>query len=199
MPTDTAPETRATQATITIQGHEFTIALPYAAGHVLTENEANALNQVRLENIRNNSAAKIKAAAKSAEPEIKPEDVDLDGTTVGEGENAMSLRASIEAYAEAYEFGARQAGTRAEPVDPVQREALRIAREAVLGALKAKGTKRKDVADDAFEAAVERYAARDEVQKEAQRRVKARDKIGTEEVDDILAGIGGEAEGNGEG
>ncbi len=53
---------------IIIQGQTFTASLPYAAGQALTESEARALNQVRLENIRNNFASKVKASLEKRGP-----------------------------------------------------------------------------------------------------------------------------------
>ena len=45
---------------VTIAGNVFAVPLRYAAGHVITEGEASALNQTLCENVRNNLAPKIK-------------------------------------------------------------------------------------------------------------------------------------------
>src|SRR5690606_10051928 len=82
--------------TITIQGHEVSIPVRYAEGHSLNANEANALNQLMLENIRNNVAGKIKKAADEAK--VKPEEVNLDSATIGEGEDQTTLRQFIDNY-----------------------------------------------------------------------------------------------------
>lgn len=174
----------------TIQGHEFDLgAAKFAEGHTCSANEANALNQVRLENIRNNTAARIKKAA--ADQKIEPSAVNLDTTMVTEGEESISLRESIQRYADNYEFGAR-AVARAEPIDPVDREAERIAKEAIRAALSAKKVKVKDLPEGKFEEAVEAYAARPEVRKEAERRVKQRANIGAGELDLGELGLAGE-------
>jgi len=166
---------------LTIQGHEFDFgAARYAEGHQVNANEANALNQVRLENIRNNTASKIKAAA--TVQGVEPNAVNLDTTMVTVGEDSVSLRAAIQAYADSYKFSAR-AVSRAEPIDPVDREAERIAKEAIRSALAAKKVKVKDLPEGKFDEAVEAYAAREEVRKEAKRRVTQRANIGAGELD----------------
>jgi hypothetical protein len=55
----------AIEATIPmkIMGLQFEVRAPYCAGHLCTAGEARALNQTRLENIRNNLAAKAKQGA----------------------------------------------------------------------------------------------------------------------------------------
>lgn len=180
---------------ITIQGHEFDFgAARYAEGHVCSANEANALNQVRLENIRNNTASKIKKAAEDGK--VKPEEVNLDSTQVTVGEETMSLREAIQRYADGYEFGARAVRS-AEPIDPVDREAERIAKEAIRAALKAKKVKVADLPEGKFDEAVEAYAAREDVRAEAKRRVKQREKIGEGELDLGELGIEAPAEAEG--
>lgn len=156
---------------VTIQGETFEIATPYVAGPIeLSEAEAATLNQTRIENIRNNLAGKIKS--------LKEKNLSLDSAAEGD-EQGRTYRAIFTEYADSYEFGVRAASTR-EPVDPVQREARRIAKEMLAGALKAKGVKVKDLDPDKYEAMVATVAARDEVQKEAKRRTKSVADIGLE-------------------
>ena len=57
---------------ITIAGQTFAVLQPYAEGHTITEAEAKALNQVRAENVRNNMAGKVKAAAEGTAKEGEP-------------------------------------------------------------------------------------------------------------------------------
>jgi hypothetical protein len=52
----------ATQS-VTILGFQFNVQSPYSAGHVCTKGEATALNQKRLESIRNNLAVRAKDGA----------------------------------------------------------------------------------------------------------------------------------------
>ena len=100
-----APEIETGPATqsITILGLRFNIHSPYSTGHVCTEGEARALNQKRLESIRNNLAAAAKDGALT--------------------------QADVDAYAASYVFGERTAGRRTN--DPVDAEALQMARRLV--------------------------------------------------------------------
>lgn len=171
----------ATQA-LTIQGIDFTIRAPYAEGHTLNANEASTLNQTFAENIRNNAAARIKKAKEAAEKAGTPFDINAD-----RGEGQGSLRAEIEAYAEAYEFGSRVART-SEPVDPVEREAYRIATELLNGQLKNKGIKKKDLQDGVYDETVRTLMQKAEVQKLAAKRVKEKEALAMDDIDvDSLA------------
>jgi hypothetical protein len=102
-----APESAAERApafqSFTIAGLTFKVSSPYSAGHVCTEGEARALNQTRVENIRNNLAIKAK--------------------------DRTLTQADVEAYAASYVFGERSGGSRSH--DPVEAEALEIARRLV--------------------------------------------------------------------
>lgn len=169
-----AGEADTSTMSITIQGFDFDVGRPYAVGHTVNENEANALNQTRAENIRNNLASRIKREAeirKVAVPEL-----DLDAGT-GEDGSGPSLNAQAAEYIAAYEFGARQASTR-EPVDPVARMARKIAKEVIAEALKSSKVAKKDLTDEQYEGMVDTYAADPAIQKEAKRRVTEQSKIG---------------------
>lgn len=156
---------------VTIAGETFEIATPYTAGAIeLSEAEASTLNQTRIENIRNNLNGKIK--------KLKEDSKSLDDKVEGD-EAGRTYRQVFTEYAEGYEFGVRSTSTR-EPVDPVQREARRIARETIVTALKNKGHKVKDLDADKLEEMVATLAQRDDVQKEATRRTKAASNIGLE-------------------
>jgi hypothetical protein len=96
---ETGPVTQA----ITILGLRFNVQSPYSAGHVCTKGEARALNQKRLESIRNNLAAKVKQG----------------GLTQADGDE----------YVASYQFGERSGGSRSR--DPVEAEALELARRLV--------------------------------------------------------------------
>ena len=88
---------------ITILGLRFNIQSPYSAGHVCTKGEARALNQKRLESVRNKLAVTAKDRALT--------------------------QADVDAYASSYVFGERTAGRRTN--DPVEAEALEMARRLV--------------------------------------------------------------------
>ena len=96
-------ETGLTTQSITILGLRFNVPSPYSAGHVCTKGEARALNQKRLESIRNNLAAAAKDGALT--------------------------QADVDAYAASYAFGERTPRRRAN--DPVGAEALELARRLV--------------------------------------------------------------------
>lgn len=152
--------------TITISGKEFEVSEPYAAGHAITEAEAKALNQVRSENIRNNMASKVKAAY--AEEGRKEDDPTPE--TIGE---------LVATYDREYVFTLASVGGGRKSADPVETEALRIARTLLAGALRQKGTTVKalteQIGEDAVAAKVAEIAAREDVLKEARRVVKARE------------------------
>ena len=96
---ETGPATQS----ITILGLKFNVRLPYSAGHVCTKGEARALNQKRLESIRNHLAVKAKGGALT--------------------------QAEVDAYAASHVFGERTA--RRWNNDPVEAEALGLARRLV--------------------------------------------------------------------
>lgn len=101
---------------ITIAGRSITVPVKYSEGHVLSANEASALNQVYHENIRNNTAKRVK-----------------------EAESDEAAQSIVNEYVAGYEFGVRTGGGGSR--DPVQTELMAIAREAVRKALQKKGFK----------------------------------------------------------
>jgi hypothetical protein len=112
--------------TYTIAGKTFTIVQPFAEGHPLTGGQASALNQVFAENMRNNFAGKVKEA--------------VDAGTF----DADVFQGQLDDYMADYEFGVRTGGG-GRTSDPVQAEAMNIARDAVRRAIVAKGHKLADV------------------------------------------------------
>ena len=106
---------------ITIAGETFSVPQPYSAGDVLNANEASALNQTYAENIRNNLASKVKEQKEA-----------------GSFEHDV-FQGQVDDYVSGYEFGVRTGGGRTG--DPVQQEAMAIARDAVRRSL----AKRPDV------------------------------------------------------
>ena len=97
------PETGLATQSITILGLRFNVQSPYSVGHVCTKGEATALNQKRLESIRNHLAVKAKDGALT--------------------------QADVDAYAASYVFGERTA--RRPTNDPVEAEALELSRRLV--------------------------------------------------------------------
>src|SRR6478609_8765839 len=97
--------------TISIAGQAFEVSAPYAAGHTLNEAEAKVLNQTRAENIGNNFRADVKKAVDS-----------------GDASALEQVKAALAEYDSTYQFSMTQART---PIDPIEAEAIRIAKEFV--------------------------------------------------------------------
>lgn len=140
---------------ITIAGQSFDIGEdPFTEGHVLTANEAKHLNQTRAENIRNNMAKKVKELAEK-------------------GEDATAI---VLEYASQYDFSSAVRSTRT-PVDPVEKEALRLAKEQLRAAISAKGYKVKDFPKDQFDARAEELAQREDFIKAAKKSLAEKRKV----------------------
>jgi len=105
----------------TINGVAFEISQPYAEGHVITEAEARVLNQTRSENIGNNLRAKLKemADAGASEAELQALVAEKDAEYVFTLSNARASRV----------------------LDPVEKEANKIARELLKDHLAQTGRK----------------------------------------------------------
>ena len=108
---------------ITIQGETFSCPVPFAEGHVCTLHEANALNQLTKENVRNNFAPRVKAGKENST-------------------DPAQIASDFEAYVVGYEFGERKGGG---SKDPVHTEAMNLARILVKKALVKAGKAVKDV------------------------------------------------------
>jgi hypothetical protein len=144
---------------ITVQGIALAAPMPYAEGHVLTPNEAAAVNQLLHENLRNNFANVVKKAKEAG-------NVDQ-----------AALQAEFDKYIEGYEFGVRRTGTGGTRiVDPVEREANKIAKTKVKEALRAKNIKLDTVAKEKFDALVAQLSSRAEIVQAAKEIVEARSK-----------------------
>jgi hypothetical protein len=143
----------------TIAGAVFNISQPYAAGHTLTELEANVLNQTRTENVRNNTAKKIKPLLDEGK---------LDEAT-----------ALVAEYDGSYEFTAAREG--AAKLDPIEKESLKIAKEALRAKIKASGRKvgegEGDVSKEKFEAAAAQLAEGEVIRKAAKARLSSQAKL----------------------
>lgn len=138
-----------------IAGHEFQISQPYEAGYVLTEVDAKVLNQVRSENIANN----MRKAVKEAE----------------EAGTLSEVASKVAEYDAEYTFAMPSTGAAKRVVDPVEREARKLAREAIKAQLAKDGRKIKDIDAEKLETAIETVAAKDEILKLARKAVKDRE------------------------
>ena len=157
---------------ISIHDQAFSVTAPYAEGQVITALEAKALNQTRAENIANNFRKRIKTALEFAEVEPKPEGY----------ETLDAVRAALTAYDAAYTFSMPSSR---EPVDPVEREAVKLAKESIRAALAADGRKFKDVDEEKLEAAIQKLSEREDILAEAKRRVKASKKSAENTLADL--------------
>lgn len=146
---------------IMIQGVSFDISTPYGEGHALTAIEAKVLNQTRSENIRNNCAKFVKEH--------------------GEGKDSTKF---VGEYDGKYEFTIAGTGA-SRRMDPVEREARSIARDAIRAKLAEKGKKLKDIVADQLEEALEKVASKPNVIALAKKRIADKAKI----AEDTLAGI----------
>lgn len=143
--------------TISISGEAFEVSAPYAAGHTLNEAEAKVLNQTRAENIGNNFRADVKKALESGDPAA-----------------IATVRSALAEYDSAYQFSMTQART---PIDPIEAEAFKIAKEVVKARIAEKFglTLKKyneiEGNEAKYEAAVEKVAGQEDTLKLAKKRV----------------------------
>lgn len=156
---------------ITIQGLAFEVDRPYAAGaHTLTAGEANALNQTRAENLRNNFASVVKKAMADYR---KANNMAEDAEVAVSNLDHDALKAEFETYVKEYEFSERAGGGGPRtPKDPVEREANRIAWDKIKVALGKQNIKIDSISAERkaelIASAIEKYPA---ITEEAQRRV----------------------------
>lgn len=145
---------------IKVLGIVVEISVPYAEGHVLTTPEASVLNQTFAENVRNNCAKAVKDLLKK--------------------NDQAGAAAYLQEYASKYVFNERTASVAvAARLDPVEKEAIAIAKAKVAEALEKKGIKRKDLTDEqkeAIEAKIAETAKNPKIIQMAEAQVAARKK-----------------------
>jgi len=164
--------------TIVVQGVAFTAPAPFHEGHVMSAAEANVLNQTYGENLRNNFASQVKEARKALGLEDKAELTD--------GETLAKLATAFAEYAANYTFsGKRQAKVVA---DPVEREAVRIARSIIVEHLAAHKITAKQLPEGRMDSLVaELLGKRPDIKHEAARRINATKEAGALVLDDLIA------------
>ena len=157
--TNAATQSFSTQS-IAIDGLAFTAPAPFYEGHSLSSAEANVLNQVFAENLRNNFRKKISDAKAKAQK---------DGVAF-EGELVNALASEFTTYAQSYEFaGKRQTRT---PTDPVEKETIKLARDRLREHFKQKNFDIKSLAEGQFDKLVTDLIARKpEIRERAKERV----------------------------
>lgn len=159
----------ANTKTISIAGQAVELTAPYAANQTINDAEAKTLNQTRCENIGNNFRKAMKEAGDSPEALAK-------------------VVAEIKAYDSTYTFSMT---TSREPVDPIENEANKIAKEVVKDRIQGLGFKSvKDYIADAtraakYETAVEKVAVQADTLKLAKQRVSAKAKTKDIVADDL--------------
>jgi len=149
------------RSAITIAKHEFEVPSPYAAGHVLNENEAAALNQTFKENLRNNFAPKVKAKATNEDESVR----ELTEQEVAELQN------ELDTIAASYEFGVRGSRGESASLSPIEKHTRKVAHEALMGMLKAKNIKLKDVSEEKYEELISKISEKEEIKNAAQMRL----------------------------
>ena len=141
------------RADFVIQGVTYSVAAPYAEGHSCSVNEAGVLNQSLRENTRNNLATQLQKA-------------------VDDGASPEDRQKIVDEYVSGYEFGQRRGGGGGRTMDPVQKEAMSIARGLVRAAIKKKGMNLKDVSGKRItELAAEAIKSNPSITDQAQQRV----------------------------
>jgi hypothetical protein len=156
---------------ITIAGKTFNVPLRYEEGHELTAGEASALNQTYHENIRNNLAKKVK-------------ELDDAGTF-----DQNSMQATVDQYAESYQFGIRAAGAGVSR-DPVMSEAMRIAKKQLGELLKKSGKKASDYTSETITNAAKALLAKSsDIMELAKQRVAEQQSLAQADLGDILSGL----------
>ena len=133
---------------IKIQGHFFLAPSPFEDGHACNSAEAEALNSLLGENLRNNFAAQMKRAA--------TEGKDIPG------------QEEFSAYADTYAFGQKRVRV-SHTKDPIGAIERRLAESAVRDRIAALGRKWKDLEKDVQQSYIERAVALGRFRAEAER------------------------------
>lgn len=177
--TSSTEDTSATP-TITIQGLTFAYSAPYAEGQTLTANLAGALNNLRGENLRNNFAARIKAL-------LEPKGGEKREITSLSDEEKAQLQLDFAEYDSKYELSGKRVAKA--PIDPVEKEATRMAKEIIDGALRKKGVDKKALAEGQYDGYVQALLAnKPEIREQARAYIEnLRGAANAAIADDILA------------
>ena len=153
---------------ITVQGIVVSVSAPYQPGHVITEAEAKALNQVRAENIGNNVRKAVTELIEAA-----------GGKDAITEETKAAAQALVSEKDANYEFTLASVGGGREPVDPLTKECRAVAKAFLSAKLKEKGFTQKQYAEangeDAFMAKVIELADHPEIVKVAKKNLATRE------------------------
>jgi hypothetical protein len=149
---------------IRIRSHEFTIAPRFASGTVITLGEAQALNQLFSENVRNNVDQWVVNA--------------LDASPAGALDDTatQTLQTRIAEYAERYQFMPRTAG-RLRP-SAIEVEAQRIAAETVVA--------KTSLTGDALQQAIDQLVDTPYIQRLARERLLEQQALAGNALEELL-------------
>lgn len=154
--------------TITTQGISVEVLEPYAEGHACTAAEAKALNQVRAENVRNNTR-------KQTMEVIEANGGDLE-------KSAAEVQKIISEYDSGYEFTMASVGGGVTRLDPLTKECRAIARDYIAGKIKEAGMTQKEYLEKNGENAIKdkiiELADNEQVVKLAKKNLAERAKMG---------------------
>lgn len=167
---------------LTINGLTFEAPEPYTEGHPLTAAEASQLNQVLAENLRNNFATTVEKAKEEA---AKANEIDV-GEVTQDHLDLEALRAAFDKYVDEYEMGMRRGGGARLPADPIEREALELAKEKVRTAIKKQNIALNTVPAEKLRELAEKLLASDAgeaIRSVARERVEAARKVAAAEID----------------
>jgi hypothetical protein len=130
----------------TVQGLTFIIPQPFTEAYPLKPFEADAMNQLLIENCRNNFASTVQ--------DMLDEKGVTDASLLND-EDKQKLQSEFTAYVTEYEFGLRRGGQRI--TDPVEREAREIAKSKIKPALLKNGVKATDITAEVMNAQITKY------------------------------------------
>jgi hypothetical protein len=157
---------------IRINQYAFSIPLRFRAGHELSQNEADALNGLRAENIRNNVKRWIDEATKGLPPgELLTPDA------------LSALQDRVSEYARDYEFGPK-----GEPKGGIRKTAFEIELLAIATSRVEEQARAMDItlSEEGFAEAVESQMKLAIVIEEARRRVSARQELAQQALQSLL-------------
>jgi len=156
---------------IVTQGVSVDVSAPYSEGHTCTAAEAKALNQVRAENVRNNTRKTVMEAIEAAG---------------GADAAAKEVQKIVAAYDKDYEFTLASVGGGGTRLDPLTKECRSLARAYISGKLKEAGISQKDYLEKHGENAIKdkviELAENDEIVKLAKKNLAEREKMANIEV-----------------
>lgn len=144
-------------------GIAINVPQPYAEGHVLSALEADKLNHVLADSIRTSLMSKLKRLP------------DADA----------AVGADFQSYADSYSFVVRSPKS---TVDPITKEAMKIAKEQVFAAIRRKGGNPTDYSADQIAEYVSKVLQhKPEIMDEAKRRINSSREMASDLLEDLFS------------